>query len=57
MKIKWECIYESESHHAYSHRSKIPGGWLVRHREIFHDDSGESLAMVFVPDKNHEWEV
>lgn len=57
MKIKWECIYESESDHAYSHRSKIPGGWLVRHREIFHNDSGESLAMVFVPDKNHEWEV
>lgn len=49
-------------------RAKVFGGWIVKtHESVYHDMSNEGggmqegwdwrVAMVFVPDPNHEWEI
>lgn len=47
----WECI---DSFHV---RTKVFGGWLVKAYIVSHDGSDYSLAMTFVPDPNHEWDL
>lgn len=49
-------MYWEEIDH-YHERTMIPGGWLVKiFTETFRD--GEyNIAMCFVPDKNHSWEI
>lgn len=43
-KPEWEHIV------ANTCRMKVPGGWLIS------DSEGDSMALVFLPDPNHEWE-
>ena len=39
----------------HTKRMKVPGGWLV---SIWHkDDNSSSVAIVFVPDSEHVWEI
>lgn len=46
-------------------RAKVPGGWIVKAFEnVLHDSQGTfefgwdwRVAMCFVPDPNHEWEI
>lgn len=55
MKFEWkpmiDCEYESTSY------AKVFGGWVVHH--ICWDNAAhiQSESMVFIPDKNHEWEI
>ena len=60
MKFEWETI------DGYHFRAKVIGGWLVKAAEdVSHIDeygsviSGRDwrIAMAFVPDPNHEWEI
>jgi len=48
--IKWEKVNANEDLQHYTHRAKIPGGWLVK---VF--VYGEGVGVTFVPDPNHEW--
>jgi hypothetical protein len=58
--MNWEQI---DSHHQ---RAEVFGGWLVKAYEDVNQYSTEQgftsgyewrVAMTFVPDQNHEWEV
>lgn len=58
--MDWEQI---DAHHQ---RVKVFGGWLVKaFEDVMHvsDESGKysgydwRIAMTFVPDPNHEWEL
>jgi len=60
MKFKWETI------DSYHFRAKVIGGWLVKATEdvCYLDEYGAMdngrdwrIAMAFVPDPNHEWEI
>lgn len=57
MKIKFEWKEICKDKYQLTHRAKVIGGWLVRHRELFGESDGECLSMVFVPDPTHIWEV
>ena len=50
----------------YHQRAKVHGGWIVKaHEEVIHDNAQQGMvggwdwriAMTFVPDENHEWEI
>jgi len=58
--MEWEQIDD------YHQRCAVPGGWLVKaFEDVFHDclDRGMQggwdwrIAMCFVPDPEHVWEV
>jgi hypothetical protein len=39
-------------------RFAVQGGWIVRCRELRPDDyATTAMAMVFIPDPQHTWEV
>jgi hypothetical protein len=49
--LEWEEIGE----YGYN-RAKVPGGWLVECVEdIPGGDRAVTVAMVYVPDSDHEW--
>lgn len=50
--LTWEIIC-SNSVGGYTERLPVPGGWLVR-TNLVHDGN---IALTFVVDKNHSWEV
>ena len=50
--FKWEFI-DSEAK-GFTERAKVIGGWLIR---TYDEDNGIAIAMCFVADENHEWEV
>ena len=54
IKFKWEEIKDLPSHKTY--RGKVHQGWLVSTASYL-DGELKSESMVFLPDKNHEWEV
>jgi len=54
MKFKWHDLLDSP--YQKTERVKVIGGWIVKHRELW-DGEGESIAMVFISDPKHEWEV
>lgn len=72
MKFEWEEIYNSEEarkslDNAYesTYRSKVIGGWLIRH-EIMVDADRENEfdgwtnlqnTMIFLHDPDHKWEI
>ena len=61
MKFEWETLDGT------TQRARVFGGWLVKTCEdIYHHSDSEGrlgcgfdwrVAMVFVPDKNHEWVI
>ena len=59
MEFKWEKIDD------YHVRAKVFGGWLVKSFESvhhwvngqFHWGRDWRVAMAFVPDPNHEWNI
>jgi hypothetical protein len=55
----WEWL--ADSTHWYTYRAKVFGGWVVRHLEWDTEKKGMpqplTVAMVFIPDPNHEWEI
>jgi hypothetical protein len=55
----WEKLLNDDARNVYSHRLKVPGGWIVR--TVVHDDSdgrsGRAVEQTFVSDPNHEWEL
>ena len=52
MKIK----FEFEELKDFCYRSKVIGGWIVTTACKNYDDI-VGITSVFVPDKNHEWEI
>lgn len=61
----WEFV--TEDHPTLTQRMKVPGGWLVR-TMVMPFDKNEwniaqpflargSVAIVFVPDANHDWAI
>jgi hypothetical protein len=62
--MNWESIETSDG---YLERLKVFGGWLVRSSNaVYHDRGGNypvnlchesRVALVFVPDPNHEWQI
>lgn len=63
IKFKWETLFmEEKVNHTIingSMRAKVFGGWIVR--SMSHTFSEKNLSStessVFIPDRNHEWEV
>lgn len=58
--MRWEIIEQTMYNapdYVHTERAKVPGGWLVRTRMALHSNQDLGLAMVFVPDPNHEWTV
>lgn len=51
----WEKIggYEDDN---FTHRAQVPGGWLVR-AILLLDGTVLSVALCFVPDAAHEWQL
>ena len=47
---KWEDV--GKGHETRLERMKVFGGWIVRTYYI-----GEAVALCFLPDINHEWEI
>jgi hypothetical protein len=56
MKFEWKEISTHKHGHYQTHRAKVFGGWLVRYTE-FAVDVFDNLAMVFIPDHDHRWDV
>lgn len=55
MKFEWEVM--DDPPYAQTKRANVIGGWIVVHRELWDDNKGEVLGMVFIPDPEHLWEV
>lgn len=62
--FKWEVIDIQEStFNVYrgdiTKRAKVIGGWVVNtiFMETGQHETASSQSMVFIPDKNHEWEI
>lgn len=53
--FQWEEIDRSSGDFSRTYRAKVFGGWIVN--SWCHNNSGVCESMVFVPDKNHEWEI
>lgn len=53
--MKWERIGDFE------YRAKVFGGWLVQcidvHERTEYEPESRSIAIAFVPDPNHEWNI
>lgn len=55
----WEPINESDPRSLppiYSHRLKVPGGWIVR-TVMCSYNSGGGVAQTFVADAEHAWKL
>jgi hypothetical protein len=50
MELKWEIINNISTGSKY-YRTPVPNGWLVEAREY------GSIAITFVPDKEHTWVI
>lgn len=60
MKFDWETIHDPDSdNYDTTYRAKVQGGWIVRHFELDLNNKPRipALAMVFVPDQEHEWVI
>ena len=54
----WERIEEPKGTRGlYSHRLKVPGGWIVRSVVDVVGDTGVALVQTFVSDLNYEWKL
>ena len=63
-KFEWELIQEfiGDGMINATYRAKVPGGWIVRHKEYFIGTTDMPLAatsssMTLLPDPEHKWEV
>lgn len=67
-KIIWETL--EESHAGFMYRTKVPGGWIVKHvmdvrspmpdgygGQEYRDNAEWRSSITFVPDPNNNWEV
>jgi hypothetical protein len=52
--LKWEWLKSEDTFYGDTHRAKVPGGWLVIHKQRTSSD-GMGVGLTFVPDPNHEW--
>jgi hypothetical protein len=55
IKFEWEDIIRTSHTASSTHRSKVIGGWLVR--TMFNDEDGNSVALQFISDPEHKWEI
>ena len=58
MKFEWEDIYDNSKNRTLSigtWRAKVIGGWLVSN--TISCSRGLSIAMEFIPDQEHKWEI
>jgi hypothetical protein len=46
-----------ESVNASLHRMKVPGGWLVKSFTIEASSFVSSVALIFIPDPNYDWNL
>lgn len=55
MKFEWEIIDAN----GYTARAKVVGGWVLCHtaHEWGETEKSISESMVFIPDKEHQWEI
>ncbi len=53
----WEIIPVDDKHPYETCRLKVPGGWLVRTRYDNSAFSSSALALVFLRDEDHDWEI
>lgn len=56
-KPEWEGVTQCAHRNSYecTDRMRVPGGWIVR--EQSGGENEISVALCFVPDPNHEWEI
>jgi hypothetical protein len=73
MKFEWQTIEATTANKNITLRAKVIGGWLIKHRVLtalidsnINAKKGEgvkstlktsSLAICFIPDPNHEWQI
>lgn len=67
MKFEWETIENTKANKNVTTRSKVFGGWLVKHRMMVslmaENEKNKAplqtatVGLCFVPDPNHEWIV
>lgn len=55
IKFDWEFIGDGLHGKFSNYRAKVFGGWIVK--EITWNEHDDSISMVFLNDKNHEWEI
>ena len=55
MKFEWETINDNDT--SSTHRSPVIGGWIVRYNYENIPRQNDTVAMVFIPDPNHEWQI
>ncbi len=54
IKIEWARVDESAAWDG-TDIAKVFGGWVIRERTS--SEEGDAIALVFIPDKEHLWEV
>lgn len=54
---EWELLHDVDSGNVSesASRAKVIGGWIVAHARAIKGNCSES--MVFIPDRDHEWEI
>lgn len=57
----WDLIEDGNffGHTEASFRTKVFGGWLVKH-DVYDEEDEEKIKssqLIFIADPNHEWEV
>lgn len=54
MSLEWEVVVPIKNYD-YTERLKVPGGWVVC--RIDGGKSPQSMAMCFISDPDHTWEL
>jgi hypothetical protein len=54
MKFSWERIDDYGASEGRTERAAVIGGWVIR---TFTYDENAGMAMTFVPDLEHLWEI
>jgi hypothetical protein len=52
--LEWELVDWNERLKHSIHRSKVPGGWLVRLRYCTYRDNA---SLTFYPDPSYQWKI
>lgn len=57
MKFEWELLNGSGEDNSgiSTTRARVIGGWVVK--DLNWTPSSTSSSMVFIPDRDHEWEI
>ncbi len=65
MKFEWELLKRSEDKISETWRAKVIGGWIIKEFDCIYVDNlsrgsrdySLSNSIIFIPDKNHEWDL